>query len=168
MKKNIIGIVIMLVAAVFTAIGQFHWKIGLGFVDEIFDVFKSSENFWKVIPYILVGFVLYGCGSALMIVAYKYGDVSMLHPLLGVSYILSLIIGFSLLGESINVQKVIAVIVIITGLVFLGWSAYDIEKRKSGTGAVALESAAGGTDTAQPDANVSQDTEVANEEDTKC
>ncbi len=130
MKKNLTGIGIMLVAAVFTAIGQMHWKLGLNHVDTLFDIFATSENFGKVIPYIISGFVLYGCGSALMIVAYKFGDVSMLHPLLGVSYILSLIIGFSLLGETINAQKIIAVIVIITGLFFLGWSAYDIEKKK--------------------------------------
>lgn len=130
MKKNLIGIGIMLVAAIFTAIGQMHWKLGLSFVEGLLDVFASSENFWKVIPFIISGFVLYGCGSVLMIIAYKFGDVSMLHPLLGVSYILSLIIGFSLLGETINAQKIIAVIVIITGLFFLGWSAYDIEKKK--------------------------------------
>ena len=139
MKKNLIGIGIMLVAAIFTAIGQMHWKLGLSFVDTLFDVFATSENFWKVIPYIFVGFVLYGCGSALMVIAYKFGDVSMLHPLLGVSYILSLIIGFSLLGENINLQKIIAVIVIITGLAFLGWSAYDIEKRKMQTGVATVD-----------------------------
>lgn len=135
MKKNLIGIAIMLVAAVFTAIGQMYWKIGLSFSDDFLKILASTEVLSKVLPYILVGFALYACGTLLMIIAYKYGDVSLLHPLLGVSYILSLIIGFFVLGEeSFNLQKIIAVIVIITGLAFLGWSAYDIEKRRKVSG----------------------------------
>ena len=68
----------------------------------------------------IVGFVLYAVGALLMIVAFRYGEVSVLHPMLSISFVLGLFIGNFSLRESIKPTMIIGVAVIFLGMVFLG------------------------------------------------
>lgn len=97
----------MLASAAFVCFGQLFWKIG------------SSNNMLFVIG---LGFILYGCGAILMIQAYKYGSVSVLQPLLSVSYVLSSILGVIVLAEVLTPLKVIAILFIMTGAIIIGGS----------------------------------------------
>jgi drug/metabolite transporter (DMT)-like permease len=103
-KKNKIGILIMIIDALFTAFGQFFWKI------------SNGENFYLLI----LGFVCYGIGAIGMIVAFKYGSFSVLHPMVSVGYIFSLLIGYYFLSEVINGMKLIGVFLILSGVIMLG------------------------------------------------
>ena len=67
----------------------------------------------------LVGFVLYGIGAVLMILAYRFGSVSVLQPLLGTNYVLSVILGFFVLGETVTVTKIIGIVIITAGVIFI-------------------------------------------------
>ena len=102
-KRNKTGSMIMLLAAVFACIGQLFWKLA------------SLHG----IMFALAGFALYGMGAVLMILAYRFGSVSVLQPLLGTNYVLSVILGFLVLGETITVSKVIGIIIITAGVIFI-------------------------------------------------
>ena len=102
-KKNKVGIVIMLLAALFACIGQLCWKLA------------SIHG----IIFALVGFALYGIGAVLMILAYRFGSVSVLQPLLGTNYVLSVILGFFVLGETVTVTKIIGIVIITAGVIFI-------------------------------------------------
>ena len=119
----------MLIAALFTVTGQILWKVAM-MQGELVDLVKFGENFWDVFLPLFLGFVSYGIGAALMIFAYRYGQVSLLHPFLGAAYILSLFAGAILFSEVINALKIAGVIIIIAGLVFLAWSAFAAEGKK--------------------------------------
>lgn len=101
--KNRKGILMMLCAAVFACVGQLFWKL-------------STTN---GILYMLIGFVLYGIGALLMLVAYRYGSVSVLQPMLSANYALSAILGILVLQEKISVLKVIGIIIITTGVILI-------------------------------------------------
>lgn len=66
-----------------------------------------------------MGFVLYGIGALLMIVAYKYGKLSVLQPLLSISYVISIILAVTVLHEIISLMKLIGILVIILGVVMV-------------------------------------------------
>lgn len=94
---------IMLVAAVCACVGQLFWKL-------------SAE---QGLLMALIGFVFYGLGALLMIIAYRYGSVSVLQPMLSLNYALSVILGVLVLNETISPLKIIGIIVITVGVMFI-------------------------------------------------
>jgi undecaprenyl phosphate-alpha-L-ara4N flippase subunit ArnE len=103
-KKNRIGIILMLISSFCVCFGQLFWKI--------------SEN--NEIIYLFLGFALYGIGALVMIIAYRYGSLSVLHPMLSINYVFALVLSFLVLHESISWQKLIGIFIIIIGVALIG------------------------------------------------
>ena len=101
--KNKKGILLMLCSALCACVGQLLWKL------------SATEGIWLA----LVGFVLYGLGALFMLIAYRFGHLSVLQPMQSISYILSIIIGVLILNEALTVQKVIGVLIIMAGIVLI-------------------------------------------------
>lgn len=110
MKQNDLrkGIVLMLSSALFSCTGQLCWKLAGG---------------ERPLLFLFCGFALYGCGALLMIIALRFGDLSALHPLLGVGYILSLLLGRAVLDEQIGLLKLLGIACIVAGLLLLASSS---------------------------------------------
>jgi drug/metabolite transporter (DMT)-like permease len=103
-KKNYIGIIIILFSSFTLAVGQLFWKISAG------------EN----PSFLALGFVLYGIGAILMVIAYKHGSLSVLHPMMSASYIFAFILGSLFLNETIGLGKTVGLIFIILGCFLIG------------------------------------------------
>lgn len=103
-KKNYKGICLILIASMFTAIGQMLWKL------------SNGTN----IAYLLLGFFCYGLGAVLMIIAFRYGSLSVIHPMLSFSYIFALILGNFVLGEVITKKSYMAIFIIMLGVTLIG------------------------------------------------
>jgi drug/metabolite transporter (DMT)-like permease len=99
-----IGIVLMFFSATSTAFGQFFWKLS-----------NASFNLEM-----MGGFLLYIIGAFLMVIAFKFGELSVLHPLLSIGYVISIILGVFLLNETINTMTILGILCIITGAVVIG------------------------------------------------
>ena len=97
------GIVLMVLSATFAAVGQLLWKLSFGAIHI----------------YLFLGFALYGIGALLMLQAYKYGELSVLQPILSIGYCLSLFLGYVVLGEVLSVEKIMGTILIILGVVLI-------------------------------------------------
>ena len=105
-KKNRIGIVLILTAALSTAFGQFFWKLSEG---------QINFN-------LIIGFFLYSIGAILMIIAFRFGSLSVLHPLLSIGYVFALFIGTYFLGESLTTKHIIGNVFIVVGALLIGGS----------------------------------------------
>ncbi|MBS5316734.1 MAG: EamA family transporter [Clostridiales bacterium] len=105
-KKNKIGIILIIITALMTSLGQVCWKLGQGETTQLI--------------YILIGFVFYGVGTILMILAFKYGSFSVLHPLLACGYIFALIWSKIFLNERITGTQILGIIFIIVAVGFIG------------------------------------------------
>lgn len=103
-KKNKKGILLMILSSICVCIGQLLWKI------------SGIEG----ILFLIIGFGFYGFGALIMIIAYKYGSLSVLQPMLSLNYVLSLILAAIVLNESITSMKVIGVSIIILGVILIG------------------------------------------------
>ncbi|WP_368247120.1 EamA family transporter [Clostridium perfringens] len=97
------GIILIFFSALCTSFGQLFWKIGV------------DSNLFLLI----IGFVLYGIGALSMILALKFGDLSIIYPLMCTSYIFALINGSLFLKEHISLVQLLGIIVIITGVIFI-------------------------------------------------
>lgn len=105
MKDNNLykGISLIVISALCTSFGQLFWKIGLS----------------KSICIILLGFILYGVGALTMIIAFKFGELSILHPLMCIGYIFALINGFLFLNERISFVQFLGILIIVIGVIFI-------------------------------------------------
>ena len=101
------GIVLMLLSALTACIGQLCWKL-----------YALQWGFY----YLVLGFCLYALGALLMIVAYRFGRLSVLQPLLSVSYVLSVLIGYFILDETFTWGNLIGVCSIIVGVILIARS----------------------------------------------
>lgn len=100
-----IGIILMLISAFLTATGQLLWKMGV-------------DNFILL----AIGFVFYGLGAVFMIKSFEKERLIVAYPLMCTSYAISMFYGKLFLGETVTLNKVVAVILIIIGVAF---NSYD-------------------------------------------
>ena len=103
-KKNKIGICLMLFSAVCACLGQMFWKL------------SASEGIW----FLIIGFAFYAVGALVMLIAYRFGSLSVLQPMLSVNYIITLILAHFVLHESITVARIIGIAVIMVGVFLIG------------------------------------------------
>lgn len=93
----------MALSALSAAFGQMFWKM------------FHTEGLWAL----ALGLVLYAGGAIAMIVAYKYGSLSVLQPMLCLGYIFAIFISIFILGETMTPFKLAGIIVIIFGVVMV-------------------------------------------------
>ena len=118
-KKNTkLGILIMLVCTIFTASGQFFFKHSAQTFQ--WDVFSLLTNY-----NLILGGCFYAVGAMLLIIALKYGDLSVVYPFVALTFVWVMLISSIFFGEIINNFKVGAVIFIIFGVILVGRGAAD-------------------------------------------
>lgn len=103
LKKNKKGILLMMISSICVCVGQLLWKI-------------SADYGLLVMSF---GFCVYGVGALAMIVAYKFGKLSVLQPMLSLNYVLSTILARIVLKEDVTILKCIGVLIIIIGVMMI-------------------------------------------------
>ena len=104
LQKNKKGIALILLASILTSVGQLLWKM---------------SNGEALIP-LIAGFICYGLGAVCMIIAFRFGNLSVLHPMLSFSYIFAIMLGSTVLHEYVGWKQLLAICVIIIGVILLG------------------------------------------------
>lgn len=103
LKKNKIGILLMVISSISVCVGQLFWKL----------------SYSKGIIFLLIGFGLYILGALIMLIAYKFGSLSVLQPVLSLNYVISIFLAFFLLNEAISLLKVLGIMIITIGVLFI-------------------------------------------------
>lgn len=98
-----------------TATGQLLFKLGLNKLD--LSLLGLITNYT-----LILGFFLYGIGAAMLIISLKYGELSVLYPIVSLSFVWVTILSFSVLNEHIGFLKFLGVLFIILGVSFIGRS----------------------------------------------
>ncbi len=100
-KTQPIGVALMLICVACLCAGQFIWK--------------RFDGVWSLAG----GFVVYCVGALAMLVAYRFGRLSVLQPINSLSVVVSAVLGFMIFGEEISVVKAIGMISILTGVILI-------------------------------------------------
>ena len=74
-------------------------------------------------PALFAGFSLYGLSAALLVVALKYGELSILYPVIALTYVWVTALSVVINNESLNPLKVIGLATVVIGVAVLGRSA---------------------------------------------
>lgn len=104
LKKNKKGILFMLFSSLCVCIGQLFWKLA------------TNGNYL----YLGLGFFFYGIGAFVMLIAYKFGELSVLQPMLSANYIFTIILASIVLKEIITIKKLIGILIIMMGVITIG------------------------------------------------
>lgn len=94
----------MAISSICVCVGQLLWKLSVN----------------EGMLFLMLGFALYGIGAVVMLVAYKFGSLSVLQPVLSLNYVLSIILASTILNEEITLMKVVGVFIIILGVILIG------------------------------------------------
>jgi len=120
MKTHPLAIAAVAFATLLTATGQFLFKLGSANIVPGWDLLYN----WPLIG----GFAIYAVSAAILIVALKYGELSVLYPIIALSFVWVNIISFELLGESMNTFKWAGVSIIIIGVSCIGYGSKEGKK----------------------------------------
>ena len=106
------GILLMVFCTIFTTIGQVMFKITSDSIQ--YSLFSLITN----VPFIL-GLISYGVGALLLITALKYGELSVLYPIVSLTFIWVVIASAIMFAEPITTIKVFGIGSIILGVSLL-------------------------------------------------
>jgi multidrug transporter EmrE-like cation transporter len=115
MKKDKIklGIGIVVICTLFTALGQLFFKYSSQSFE--LDIISLITNY-----NLIIGFFFYGLGAILLIIALRFGDLSVIYPFVSLTFVWVMIISALVFSEMINSFKINALILIILGIMLIG------------------------------------------------
>ena len=109
-----------LVSIMLLSAGQTSIKYGLTVIggislsDGVLGAFKLFQT-----PWVFVGFALYGLSAVLWLDVLSKLDFSLAFPMVGLTYIFTLLIGRFFFGETVGWERMLGVGLIIFGIFFL-------------------------------------------------
>jgi multidrug transporter EmrE-like cation transporter len=77
---------------------------------------------WKIISNVPMfgGLACYGISTMLLVLALRYGELSVLYPIIALTYVWVSILSVGFLGETLNVYKLVGLVFIVAGVAVLG------------------------------------------------
>jgi len=69
---------------------------------------------------LLGGLTVYGLSTVLLILALRNSELSLMYPIIALTYVWVMILSVVIFGESLNAFKVLGVLVIVAGVAVLG------------------------------------------------
>ncbi|MEK6852951.1 MAG: EamA family transporter [Nanoarchaeota archaeon] len=110
-KTGITAIGLVLISTIFTAIGQLFLKEGVDITTTLASIFNFS---------LIFGLVLYGIALLIVLKAFQHGELSVLYPVLALSYIWVIFFSYFFLNESLGIWKILGALTIFVGVTLIG------------------------------------------------
>ena len=108
------SIALVFCCTILGAAAQMLMKIGLGHLDH-----PGILGYVMSVP-LLGGYSLYGLNTVLMIFALRDGELSILYPIIALTYVWVTILSVLFFHESLNPFKLLGIAVVVTGVAVLG------------------------------------------------
>ena len=83
-----------------------------GVVGLIVSIFTNRELF--------LGYALYGLSTVVLVIALKYGELSILYPVIALTYVWVTGLSVVIYGETLNPFKLLGLFTVISGVVVIG------------------------------------------------
>jgi drug/metabolite transporter (DMT)-like permease len=81
--------------------------------------------------HLFLGYSLYGLSTAVLIVALKYGELSILYPVIALTYVWVMGLSVIFYNESINAFKLIGLATVVLGVAVLGKGLQKNSKQRN-------------------------------------
>lgn len=116
MKNNKLAILIILLTTLFTSSAQIFYKFGVS--NLVLSIIGILTNY-----YLIAGTFMYIFAGILAIIAFRRSEVTVLYPIFATSYIWVSILSVYIFGEKMSSFKLIGIIVIIAGIISIGYGS---------------------------------------------
>ena len=123
MNVNKKAILLILITTFLTSAAQILFKATAN--DLVFDIVKIITNY-----NLLIGLLLYLIGGILVIISFRYGEITILYPILATSYVWINLLSNYFFEEQINIFKWMGIAAIIIGVSLLGFGKKNIASFK--------------------------------------
>jgi uncharacterized membrane protein len=83
---------------------------------------RFEPNFGAVVTNVplIAGYVLYGINTLMLVLALREGELSMLYPIIALTYVWVTLLSYALLHEQPNLYKNLGIATIVLGVAVLG------------------------------------------------
>jgi multidrug transporter EmrE-like cation transporter len=112
-RKRRRSVMLVIACTILGAAAQILMKVGMGHFQP--NALALITN----VP-LLTGYVLYGINTLMMVLALREGELSMLYPIIAMTYVWVTLLSYALLGEKPNLYKNLGIAVIVLGVAVLG------------------------------------------------
>ena len=112
MEKRGLAILLMILCTFLTSIAQVFYKIGASRLPEIFTNYP-----------LFVGIMLYALGALVLVTAFKFGEVTMLYPIIATSYIWVALLSWGIFSEAVGILKWMGIALIIIGITTISFGS---------------------------------------------
>ena len=110
---------IVICCTLLVAVSQYLIKVGANHLSHAGLMGTMVGIF--AIPQIFAGYCLYGIFTVLFVYALRHGELSILYPLIALSYVWVTITAVFAFHDHMNPLKIAGLVVIVTGVAVLGW-----------------------------------------------
>ena len=117
-KDLFVGIALVAFGTILGAFGAFFLKIGSNKINSKKDLFNLKKSI-----FLILGAGLYGISTIPFTFALKFGDLSILYPIVSLSYIWATILSITFLHERVNSFRWMGIAFIILGIVVISLGA---------------------------------------------
>jgi len=69
---------------------------------------------------LIAGYTLYGINTLMMVLALRNGEMSLLYPIIALTYVWTTLLSYTLLGEHSNFYKNLGILTIVLGVAVMG------------------------------------------------
>lgn len=115
---------LLIIASVsLSALAQVSLKVGTGAISARAQSVDGEFVAFLQSPSILFGLGLYGIGAMLWLFVLARAPLSLAYPFVGLGFILTMLAGIALLGESVGPARLIGTLLIALGCVLVARSA---------------------------------------------
>ena len=113
------SLLLIVVFTLLAAVAQVLMKFGTNYLK----LHPSMVGLLTDYP-LIAGMALYGVGAVLMVAALRHGELSVLYPLISLSYVWVAVLSVVVFGEIMNPYKIAGICVIMAGVGILGMGAH--------------------------------------------
>jgi drug/metabolite transporter (DMT)-like permease len=113
------SIILVLVCTIFGAAAQMMIKAGASSLPHVSGVLPNLVAM-AMNGRLLAGYSLYGISTILLVVALRHGELSLLYPVIALTYVWVAILSVVVFREYLSPLRVAGVVVIVAGVAILG------------------------------------------------
>jgi drug/metabolite transporter (DMT)-like permease len=115
------SVLIVVACTVMGAIAQVFIKLGATHLAHA----SLVATFWSIftVPTLFLGYCLYGIFAVLMVYALRHGELSILYPVIALTFVWVSILSAMIFHEAMNPMKICGIAVIVAGVAVLGWGS---------------------------------------------
>jgi uncharacterized membrane protein len=114
-KTSIKSIMLVIICTILTSTGQILFKYSTSNLGSIHSIITN-------IP-LLAGFIFYGLGAIVLILALREGELSILYPFIALSFVWVALLSIQLFGEHVSLINWLGIVGIIFGVSLIGYGS---------------------------------------------